>query len=159
ETVAILWKSDNSDIITIDAAGNASAVGPGITTLTASAGDHTAQINVSVESDIAEPRTGMLRGTGYDIEGRFTLSEDENGDLILKFDDASIDNGAPGPYFYLTNQENNISGGINLGKSRNGSFSINVSDSFPDVKLNTYQHVMVWCEPFNVRLGIGTFDN
>lgn len=159
ESVAIAWQSSNPEIISVSASGTATALEEGSVMITAKGGTLQAVIEVVAEANIAELRTGTLRGTGYDIEGSFTLSENEAGELILSFENASIDRGAPGPYFYLTNQETNVSGGINLGKSRDGNFSINVSAEFPDVKINSFQHVMVWCEPFNVRLGIGTFEN
>ncbi|MEL6557903.1 MAG: Ig-like domain-containing protein [Bacteroidota bacterium] len=158
-SIPIAWSSSYTDVLTIDENGLAVAIAEGVANVTASGGGVNATISVVIESDAAMPRTGSLRGTGYDIEGSFTLSENEDGDLILSFENAMIDRNAPGPYFYLTNMDRNVSGGVNLGKSQNGTFSINVSAEFPDVRLSTYQHVMVWCEPFNVRLGIGTFEN
>lgn len=158
-SIPIAWSSSDTDVLTVNENGLAVAIAEGVANITASGGGVEATIAVMVESNAALPRTGTLRGTGYDIEGSFTLSENEDGDLILSFENAMIDRNAPGPYFYLTNMDRNVSGGINLGKTQNGTFSINVSAEFPDVRLSTYQHVMVWCEPFNVRLGIGTFDN
>lgn len=158
-TIPIIWSSSDTNVLTINENGLAVALAEGTANVTASGGGVETSTSVTVESSAALPRTGTLRGTGYDIEGAFTLSENNDGDLILSFENAMIDRNAPGPYFYLTNMDRNVSGGVNLGKTQNGTFSINVSAEFPDVRLSTYQHVMVWCEPFNVRLGIGTFDN
>jgi len=159
ENTTLEWSSSSNDLLTIDASGLATATGPGTVQVTVSGEGLNAMMEVILEAEGNSQRTGSLRGTGYDISGSFTLSEDDNGDLILSFEDAMIDRSAPGPYFYLTNQDRNVSGGVNLGKSQNGTFEINVTENFPDVELNTYANVMVWCEPFNVRLGIGSFDN
>ena len=69
-----------------------------------------------------------------------------------------------GPYFYLTNSTTNIANGLNLGDAgTSGSYEINVSQIAADagvmVDLFSYDVLMVWYEPFGVRLGFGSFDN
>ena len=155
----ITWESNDPSILSIDQEGNATAVGAGSTQIRASVGTVEASVSVDVSAKQISERTGSLRGTGYNITGSFRLFENDNGDLILEFENASIDRNAPGPYFYLSNQDRSISGGVNLGKTSNGDFQINVSAIAPDVAINSFENVLVWCEPFNVRLGIGSFDN
>ena len=159
DATTITWESNDPSILSIDQEGNATAVGAGSTQIRASVGTVEASVSVDVSAKQISERTGSLRGTGYNITGSFRLFENDNGDLILEFENASIDRNAPGPYFYLSNQDRSISGGVNLGKTSNGDFQINVSAIAPDVAINSFENVLVWCEPFNVRLGIGSFDN
>ncbi|MEL7149052.1 MAG: Ig-like domain-containing protein, partial [Bacteroidota bacterium] len=154
DTATITWASGDPTVLSINQTGSARAEGAGSTQITASVGEVTASLSVDVSAKQISQRTGTLRGTGYDISGSFRLFEDGNGDLILEFEDALIDNNAPGPYYYLSNQDRSISGGVNLGKTRNGSFQINISDIDSEVAINSFENVLVWCEPFNVRLGI-----
>ncbi len=105
-------------------------------------------------------RTGTLPGTrGYGISGDFKLSINSNGQLILTIENY-IAGTPPDPYFYLTLNSENISGGVKLRKARtSGNFEINVSKADPSAKLYTYSHLMVWCERFPTKLEVGPFDN
>ena len=153
------WSSDET-VLTIDNQGFASAQNPGTATVTAALNGISSSVTVVVEasSEITE-RTGTLMGTGYDIEGAFSLSEDANGDLILTITGYKPD--GPGPYFYLSNiNESRRVDGINLGEARTaGDITINVSDIDDSAELITYNFLVIWCEPFGVRLGVGEFDN
>lgn len=157
----ITWSSDNTSVITIDQNGFADALSAGSATITASANGIEATLTVSVvDGDVI--RTGMLQGTGYDISGNFKLELDNNGELILTVESYEPD--GPGPYFYLTNSTTNVSNGLNLGAApSSGDYVINVSEiaSAQSLEINiyTYDVLMVWCEPFGVRLGFGEFDN
>jgi len=158
ETATIAWSSTDESVLAVDDLGIASASGPGTASIAASYEGTSASVAVTVESNQRTARTGTLQGTGYDIEGDFTLSNDENGDLILTITNYSPD--GPGPYYYLTNQSTNVANGLNLGDAGTaGDITINVSAVDPSVDISTYNFLMIWCEPFNVRLGFGEFDN
>ena len=158
-TVVADWASSDPDIISINQNGLARALVLGEATISASANGKTSSVLVSVFSDLTQTtRSGSLEGRGYNISGSFTLQV-EDDQLILSFEDASIDPNAPGPYFYLSNQEGSVTGGVNLGKSQDGTFSINVSEVAPETTINSYDYVIVWCEPFNVTLGLGPLSN
>lgn len=158
----ITWISRNASLITIDANGLATGVAEGATTIEASANGVSADVVVTVVPAVSEMRTGSLMGTGYDISGNFSMEYNEDNDLILTVTNYMRD--GPGPYFYLTNQTTNVTNGLNLGSAQtNGNHTINVSEiarnESVSVDLFTYDVLMVWCEPFSVRLGFGEFDN
>lgn len=158
-TVISDWTSSAPDIISINQNGLARALSDGEATITASANGETSSVVVSAFSDLTNTiRSGSLEGRGYRISGSFKLQVEED-QLILSFENASIDPNAPGPYFYLSNQERSVTGGVNLGKSEDGTFSINVTEVSPETTINSYDYVIVWCEPFNVTLGLGELSN
>ena len=105
-------------------------------------------------------RTGTLPGTGgYRISGDFKLSINSNGQLILTIENYVT--GGPDPYFYLTHNSANTSGGYaDLGRANtSGNIEINVSEAKPSAKLYTYNHLMVWCKMYTTKLEVGPFDN
>ena len=158
ETAAIAWRSSNDAILSLDDNGLATALTPGMVTVEATYQNETATVTMVVEGVITA-RTGVLMGTGYDIEGNFSLAQNEDGDLILTIEGYKPD--GPGPYFYLSNvNESRRVDGINLGDAgSSGDISINVSEIDSSVELLTYNFLVIWCEPFGVRLGVGEFDN
>ncbi|MEO9869344.1 Ig-like domain-containing protein [Ekhidna sp.] len=156
ESAMISWAS--TDGLSVDQNGLVTAVKSGTSIIDASFGKFNTSIEVTVEGDEISTRSGSLRGTGYDIEGDFLLGENEDGDLILTIENYKPD--GPGPYFYLTNQDRNVSNGLNLGDAGTaGTVTINISQIDDTVEASTFDFLMIWCEPFNVRLGIGAFEN
>ncbi len=156
--VPITWSSNNPTIASITGSGLVEGLTVGSTTISASAQGLEDEVSISVTSTPMDiTRTGLLEGRGYDISGGFELFV-ENDSLYLEVTEASIDSNAPGPYFYLSNQDESVSGGINLGQSQNGDFVINITRDFPSVELFTYDYFVVWCEPFRVTLGVGQFQ-
>lgn len=153
------WASSSPDIISINQNGLARALTEGSATISAIGQGKTSSVEVNAFTEFTNSsRSGSLEGRGYNISGSFTLRQEED-QLILSFENASIDPNAPGPYFYLSNQERSVTGGVNLGKSVDGTFTINVSDVSPETTINSYDYVIVWCEPFNVTLGLGSLSN
>jgi len=158
EAATINWSSSDEAVLSINENGVASAMSSGTANIEASYDGISTSVSVLVEGDEPTERTGTLMGTGYDIEGAFTLSQNEAGDLILTIEGYKPD--GPGPYFYLTNQNNNVNNGINLGEAKTpGDITINVSEVDPSVEVSSFNFLMIWCEPFRVRLGVGEFDN
>ncbi len=162
ETQSITWTSNNTEVLTVSTEGLATGISSGETTIEASSNGVSMEITVTVVGEEPIVRTGSLQGTGYSISGDFSLEYNEDEDLILTVNNYNSD--GPGPYFYLTNQTTNIANGLNLGTaSTNGTYTINVSEiarnESVEVELFTYSVLMVWCEPFGVRLGFGEFDN
>lgn len=153
------WASSAPDIISINQNGLARALAEGNATISAIGQGKTSSVEVNAFTEFTNTsRSGSLEGRGYNISGSFTLTQEED-QLILSFENASIDPNAPGPYYYLSNQERSVTGGVNLGKSADGTFTINVSDVSPETTINSYDYVIVWCEPFNVTLGLGSLSN
>lgn len=153
----INWSSSDETVLSIDGDGLATALLSGTAIIEATFGNVTTTIEVLVEEVLVD-RTGSLMGIGYNISGDFTLSVNEDRDLILTVTNYVPD--GPGPYFYLTNQNNSVANGLNLGAANSsGTVTINVTELDETVGLRTYNFLMVWCEPFNVRLGVGEFQN
>ncbi len=153
----ISWSSSNETILSITNQGLATGIASGSVTVEASFDGIRSSVEVNVQGEVTE-RSGSLMGTGYDISGNFSLAENENGDLILTVTNYTPD--APGPYFYFTNQNNNVANGLELGDADEaGSYEINISELDESVELSTYNVLMVWCKPFNVRLGYGEFED
>ena len=159
ENASISWSSSNESVISINSNGLATANAVGTSTITASSQNISTSIDMEIEGSNVEERTGSLMGTGYDIEGDFVLSENEAGDLILTITNYKPD--GPGPYFYLSNiNEPRQVDGINLGDaSTSGDITINVSEIDENATLLTYDFLVIWCQPFGVRLGVGEFEN
>ena len=157
-STSISWSSSNTSALSIDENGLVTALAMGSSIITASSGDASVTINVTIESPPITERTGSLSGTGYDISGTFRLFMDDGNDLILSVSNYNPD--GPGPYFYFSNQATNVASGLKIADAKTGgNFIYNISDLDPAATLFTYDYLVVWCEPFSVRLGIGKFDN
>lgn len=117
-------------------------------------------VEVSAEETIVSDgvRQGTLQGIGgYDISGEFLMYQDSlTSELVLEIIGAEIDNTAPGPYYYLSNQTRAVSGGISFGVAPDGDSRYVLPDS---LSLQSYDVLVVWCEPFGVSLGYGEFEN
>ena len=152
----ISWSSSDASVLSITSQGLAAVVASGSAVVEASFDGVTSSVQVTVQGEV-NTRSGSLMGTGYDISGDFTLSENADGDLILTVTNYVPD--GPGPYFYFTNQNSNVANGLELGDAEQaGSYEINISEIDSTVELSTYNILMIWCKPFNVRLGYGEFE-
>ena len=155
------WISSDPAVATIDGE-MITGVSGGMVTLQASYEDLTTSVDVEITmgetQGNATERTGMLMGrSSYAITGDFRIFKDENNDkTYLEFTNAEIDNNVPGPYYYLSNSTNSVTGGIQLGVAEDGD---SIWELTSDVEVNTYDVVIVWCLPFSVTLGFGEFDN
>ena len=154
----ISWSSSDDNIISIDENGVATANNSGMATIVASSGTKQAGIEVEVISTEILQRTATLSGVGgYNISGTGALEVDGDGNLILNLNGITVD--GPGPYFYLSNSSSSINNGINLGKSSNGNFSFNITNIDPNAAIDSYDYIVVWCQPFRTTLGFGQLNN
>ncbi|MDN5203206.1 DM13 domain-containing protein [Fulvivirgaceae bacterium BMA10] len=157
----IAWQSSDANIISVDNTGLATALSEGDITITASVGNVMDVIMVNagqVTSEVATERTGSFRGNfDYDVQGTFTLKE-VDGSLVLEFSSNFTASRGPGLYIYLSNSQSSVGGGVELGKlkANSGEQSYDVPAS---VELNDYNHVLVYCKPFGVAFGVGTFND
>jgi hypothetical protein len=153
------WISSDPTILSVQENGLIEALSMGTVEIADILGQAEDRVMIEVNEETvtaSSERTGSLEGRGgYDISGNFRIYE-EDGTVILEFTDAVIDNTAPGAYYYLSNQSNSVNGGLNLGPAPSGDSIYELPD---DVSINTYDVVVVWCEPFAVTLGFGEFDN
>ena len=109
---AILWRSTNTDRLTIDANGLATSIDTGSVSVIASVGSaaDTLVLNTTGISNTTQKRTGSFVDgrSPYRVSGMATL-EEVNGELILSFADDFMSSSGPGVYVFL-------------GKSSTGTF-------------------------------------
>ena len=163
-SVDINWSSSDESIISITPQGLATGLALGSATIISRVelDDNSIiedQITVVVsenETVVVVPveRSGTIKTTStYILEGSFTLRE-ENGDLLLEFDDNyRASSSLPGAYVYLTNNPNTINNAFEIGKVSvfNGAHSYTISGP----TLEEYSHVLYFCKPFGIKVGDG----
>ena len=166
EPAEIFWSSSDTSILTIDPDGLALGKAPGDAMVEAEVeipGKDPVMDQILVH--VAEGETGSspterlgeLRTTSsYTLEGSFVLREEGNGLVLRLNDDYQASSSLPGLYVYLTNNPNTSNNALEISKVTifSGAHSYPVPGN---VDLNTYQYVLYYCKPFNVKVGDGEF--
>lgn len=167
EDIQVEWTSEDLNIAEINENGFLTSKAKGTTTITAFTEFENKRIEdffvleVSEKTVIVETvdeRTGSLNPSSfYELEGDFTLTQEEDKLLLTFNSNYSADTGLPGLYVYLTNNPNSVNGAKVIGKVENfsGSHSYEIDDS----DLFDYSHVLYFCKPFNVKVGDGELSN
>jgi len=163
----VAWQSSNEDVLTINQNGLATAIAGGSTTITAEATledgsvlTQEMQVEVSmvtVEVEAPASRSGVIRTTTfYDLEGDFTITEDDNTLTIEIAENYLASSGLPGLYIYLTNNPNSISDALEIGAVEvfQGAHSYEIQG----VSLTDYDYVLYFCKPFRVKVGDGKIN-
>lgn len=163
--MSIEWSSSNETIVSITEQGLVTAHVSGLVTieLTASYEDQVAtqrttfQISEEETMELETTRSGSIRTTStYPMEGTFSLQQ-EGDDLILRFfDDYVADTRLPGLYIYLTNNPNTTNGALEIDRVTN--FSGSHSYTIPNTDILTYEYVLYFCKPFDVKVGDGKIN-
>jgi len=152
--VAVSWASSKPEVATVDANGLIMAITDGIAKITATANGVTSNPLEIMVGKVS--RSGNFTGlNGYNVEGSVTLTP-QGDDLLISFgSDFSAQNG-PGLYVYLSNSNNSVEGGIELGplQSTSGPQSYTATSA----ALEDYNYVLVHCKPFNVPFGYAQLD-
>ncbi|MEQ9425790.1 MAG: DM13 domain-containing protein [Cyclobacteriaceae bacterium] len=157
-TPNFIWSSTNEDAISVDQTGLLLSGESGSATIKVEHNGFFDEAVVTIDATASgESRNGTLEGvSGYDISGDIRLYE-MDGTVFLEITDPSIE--GPGPFYYLSNQSNIVSGGYQVSESKAVTTSGAVTFELPsEINLNTYDYVIVWCMPFSVTLGRGQFD-
>ena len=105
-------------------------------------------------------KTGTIATTSsYTLTGDFTIGEIENSnDLLLSIEsNYQASTNLPGLYLYLTNNPNSINGALSLGPV--SVFSGAHNYTIDTVGINDYNYLLYWCEPFGVKVGVGTIND
>lgn len=103
-----------------------------------------------------EKYIGQFSGKGsYSVSGDVSIYENESNEIIVEFAENFSASTGPGLYVYLSNSNNGVAGGVELGKleSNTGGQLYNVSLIDNTLSLESYNHVIVHCKPFNVVFG------
>lgn len=165
----ISWNSLTPDQIKVTESGLMTALteGKGIVTAKYSNLVDSLTFYVGQNTVIAENRIISFSGkNGYEVNGSGNLKK-EGDEIILEFNsDFSAENG-PGLVVYLSNNAATVQGGIELKSllANKGSQSYNVTKlitengSNVEVRLNTYNFVIIYCKPFGVLFGVGNIQN
>ena len=110
-------------------------------------------------------RTGTLQGSGgYESKGTVTLSQDNQGNIILATGEDFEVEFALGTFLYLSNDLSGsaiISSGLEIAdvsQNTTGAQSFNVTAIDNQVMLDTYQYVIVLCKPARLVFGSATLQ-
>ncbi len=166
ETVPGIWSSSDPTIIQIDANGLAEALQIGQADISISYNDGVNDLSdiqtVFVRQNttpVVQQGTGTIMTTStYQLEGDFTLSENDSGELILSFaDNYAASSSLPGLYVYLTNNPSTNTNAHEIGEVTvfSGAHNYNLGT---EIGLLDYSHVLYYCKPFNVKVGDGMIN-
>ena len=157
----ITWSSSNEQILSISQEGLATGVSEGFVFITAQSNEVMSSIEVEVSmraTELMNVRTAEIQTTSsYPLSGLATLSIDEMNSSLALSADFLTDDRLPGLYLYLTNNPNTIDNALELGpvKEFEGAQTYEVPQ---DVELFTYNYVLFYCKPFNVKVGDGELN-
>lgn len=162
EAVEINWSSTDPTIISINDTGEGTALDVGSSFIKAAYMNVVDSILVSVATVVNSElsiREGIFKGNrDYEVNGTFTLAEMGN-DLELSFDSDFTASNGPGLFVYLSNSQENVTGGVEVGQLQSNSGAQSYTISMSDAQLGTYRFVLIYCKPFGIPFGIGTFNN
>jgi uncharacterized protein YjdB len=150
--ITFTWTSSNSNIVSVDNNGLATANSSGSAFITASSNGISSsdvQIEVSANSKI-----GNFMGnpsTSYTVSGTAELVS-SNGQLTLTLYSDFQSSSGPGLHVYLSNFDGVGSESVDLGElqSNSGMQSYQVPTGYT---LAYFTHVIIYCKPFSVQFG------
>jgi hypothetical protein len=157
----IVWSSTNSAVVSITPQGLATANIAGTVFIKAQFASASDSIEVeagNVTSLVTRERNGTFQGlNNYTVNGGFSLAV-VGDDLELTFNDEFQASNGPGLFVYLTNNPSSVAGGIEVSALvRNSGRQRYIITGA--TQLNTYDFVLIYCKPFGVPFGRGTFNN
>ena len=156
--VEFMWTSSDEMVATVDASGEATAVGAGMAMITATADS----VSGSAMLTVMEPasRSGTFSGArGYRASGTVFLEEDPSGELVLRFgSDFMVQQSNFYVILYTITQisfrpppPDGTFDDLGQVKAKTGAQSYNVP---MNVALDTYDYVIIFCRSFNVVVGV-----
>ena len=161
EIVDVIWSSSDTSILEISDNGVAQpkVVGNCTVSVSLSMGNDTysdsLQIQVGNETILSvQSRSGSINTTStYALSGDFTLSQ-SGDDLILELNENyTASTALPGLYIYLSNNPSTTVDAYEIGAVQ--VFSGAHSYTIPNTDISTYNYVLYFCKPFNVKVGHG----
>ncbi len=166
----VFWESSNPEIATIDDTGLINGIKKGNATIKATTisqdfeDDIEDNLSIVIDEETVEPdplgsRSGSLETTSsYQLIGSFSLNETEGDQLILNFgEDFKTSDALPGLYVYLTNNPNSVNDAYEVGPAKTfvGAHNYDIDS---EISLEQFSHVLMYCKPFNVKVGDGAFE-
>lgn len=153
----IIWKSSNTNVLSINANGLATAIAVGTTQVTATVeGISSLGFDVTVTSaNATTKRSGTFKGnSSYNVQGTATL-EQQGANLKLNFGEDFRSSTGPQLGVYLAKNAPGVltaSNSVSLGnlKANTGKQEYNIPTG---VKLTDYDYAVVYCIPFNIAFG------
>lgn len=156
------WHSSDTDILQVDATGNLTGLAAGTAAVRAeTAGISSLPVSIQVLPTGGQSRSGQFSGnSGYTVKGTATLEQNGNTLRLVLQSDFMASNG-PMLGVYLAGTE---SGGLSAQNSVSlGNLQANSGMqeyTVPaGVTLQTYNYVVIYCIPFNVRFGTAQLNN
>ena len=170
DEVSLRWTSSRPEVLSVDETGLVTALTEGTAEITVSVNNVTSDPYplavgeaVVVPPPAATARTGTLQGQGgYTASGTVTLSEDEDGNVVLTTSDDFSVSLALGTFLYLSNSESGAATATDglevadVSEATTGAQTFNVTQVDASVGLDTYRYVVVLCKP--ARLTFGTAE-
>lgn len=156
------WASSNTDVLTIDENGLATAIAAGSSTITVTYNDGATEFTDVIEANVGETTvvsfessTGIIETTTfYTLEGDFVYEETADGVRLDIAENYEASAGLPGLYIYLSNNKNSIANALEIGEVT--TFSGAHAYEVPNVGFSDYQFIVYFCKPFNVKVGEAT---
>lgn len=156
------WRSSNTNVLTINANGVATAIAAGTSQVSATVdGIASLPINITVTANTSvNKRTGSFRGnSSYNVSGT-ALLEQSGTALKLTFEDNFRSSNGPQLGVFLAKNAPAVltnANSVSLGnlKSTSGKQEYSVP---ANVKLSDFDFVVVYCIPFNVPFGFAKLE-
>ncbi len=157
----VSWSSSNTSVLSINANGLATANAVGTAQITASVdGIKSLPLQIEVTAPQSTSRTGNFQGNmTYTVSGVATLQR-EGEALKLAFNSTFKSSSGPGLRVYLAKNAPVVltaANSVKLGnlKSTSGAQTYDVPSA---VKINDFDFVVIYCEPFNVPFGFARLN-
>jgi len=164
EAISIEWQSSDETVLTVSEEGiiTGQSMGQAHVIAAAMTADTslTDSLFIIVGDRTSQPqlksRRGSIRTTSsYALSGDFTMEETPDGILISFGEDYVASSALPGLYVYLTNNPNTNNGAFEIGEVTTFGGAHQYLVTSDEVQINTYQFLLYYCKPFNVKVGDG----
>ena len=164
EMANVVWTSSSPMTISVSQDGLLSAIETGFAVIQVSLStDNQVMAELVVEAGeetimvMTDGKGGTIETTSsYVLEGDFTIADRESGGVVVDIDDNYRASSAlPGLYVYLSNNPSTTTGAYEIGAVDvfSGAHQYTINDS--DINVSTYQYLLYFCKPFNVKVGHG----
>ena len=149
----VMWRSGSPEIAGIDTDGLATALKPGIAEITATVDG--IDSSPALFEVLGQTKSGQFvprPGSSYTVRGGVTMEKQDNGNLLLQFDDNFLSSNGPGLYVYLSTSNSVGSNSLEV-ERLNSTQGQQLYTIQGDIELDTYSWVIIHCKPFNVTFG------